>query len=194
MGNYSYFVAALNNAAACAIDWDAMDTSILYKDYHLEDEHKKPAEERAKTLADMGAVWHGSKFIGYLNADYIAALMEFTRHLAPCGAHPRLYFEFEGYDELWVVEFVPGAGIVNIGSRRAWDKQPADYPKHPADKGEKYTDADEEKWAVENETYRKAAFLRLIDADGWSLRRLKHVEMSEAEQIAYLMARIHGRI
>ena len=77
-----------------------MDTSKLYDDYYLEDEHKKSAEKRAKNLYDMAMIWDGTKFIGYFDEDLIRGLIEFNRNLKPYGVNPRLYYEFEGYNQL----------------------------------------------------------------------------------------------
>lgn len=192
MGNYSWLRALRNNPEGCIINWNAMNTSKLYMNYHLMCEHEKPENERAKTLADMAHIWNDTKFVGYFDKDYITALQEFTLHLKPYDCTPRLYYEYEGWEELWYIEFIPGTEIVNYGVCR-FSSFMEDMPKHPEEYMKPYTSEDEEQWCNDRDAFKKALFTRLIDNGKWSSsKRLVCVEMSEADRIMQLYALLHS--
>ena len=109
MGTYSWFVTTRNNAAGCAINWDAMNTNLLFKSYVL-----KRCYKTTTTLQEVAEQFDESKFIGYLTDEFIAALHEFCRNLVPYGCFPRLYYTYEGDEKLRCFEFIPGSGVITI--------------------------------------------------------------------------------
>lgn len=114
MGNYSWLRASRNAPEICRINWSAMDTTKLFKHWILQDCYEAKDEERPSTLADMAKRWDDTKFCGYFTNEYIEALGEFTRCLMPYNSFPRLYYENEGWDELWCLEFHPGTTTILI--------------------------------------------------------------------------------
>lgn len=70
--------------------------------------------QQPKTLEEVAKEFDESKFIGYMTREFIAALKEFNNNLEPYGSYPRLYYTYEGDDQLWCFEFVPGTDIINI--------------------------------------------------------------------------------
>ncbi|NBR61414.1 MAG: hypothetical protein EBT86_07150, partial [Actinobacteria bacterium] len=75
MGNYSYLKKVVNNANGCRINWDKANTEKLFKHWLMEDVYKLK-DKRPETLADMAKKWDDTKFVGYLDNDYIESLME----------------------------------------------------------------------------------------------------------------------
>lgn len=185
MGNYSYLVGLRNNSEDCIIDWDNMNLNNL-KSYYIQNEYTKPVEERAKTLADMAKVLNDTKLCGYLDADYIMTLEEFCKHLIPYNCHPRLYYKFEGWHEIWCFEFIPGTGIVNYG---VYDYgtlfENGNKPKSP----EGIDDESDEYYDV-LDAYELQIQKSVIDMDGWEMKRLQHIKMSDAEAFALLVKRV----
>ena len=55
-----------------------------------------------------------SKLMGYLTDEYIDALSALCRCLVPYGCSPRIYYDYEGADEVWAFEFVPGTELVYL--------------------------------------------------------------------------------
>jgi len=109
MGTYSWFVSTRNNAAGCVINWDAMNTDVLFKSYVLKKCYKKTSN-----LQEVAEKFDESKFIGYMTDEFIAALFEFCSNLVPYDCFPRLYYTYEGDDNLWCLEFVPGTTAITI--------------------------------------------------------------------------------
>jgi hypothetical protein len=191
MGNYSWLVTTRNNAEGCKIDWDSMDTNLLFKDYHLQDEYKKDKNERCKTLAEMAEIWDDTKFCSYFDEPYIMALQEFCRHLKPCGSHPRLYYDYEGFDQLWCLEFVPGTDIINwaVYNFHKEVKDAIPYPKE-LEECEHYTKEIqdiEEEYSEKMEAFRKSVMETLPERDGWKFQRLVHREVSDAEALQHFI-------
>lgn len=89
-----------------------MNTAILFKSYVLKEcfLHK----EKFPTLLDVAKQFDDTKFIGYFNSDLMNALSEFNKHLVPYGSFPRVYYDYEGNDELWCLEFIPGTYVFNL--------------------------------------------------------------------------------
>lgn len=109
MGNYSWLVGTRNSVETCKIDWQAMNTDILFKDPTLKRCYKK-----SETLLDVAKEFDDTKFMGYLDTQCINALVEFNRHLIPYGSFPRIYYDYEGMNQVWALEFVPGQNYVNL--------------------------------------------------------------------------------
>lgn len=135
MGNYSWLRKMINNPDGCRINWEKANTQKLFKKWFMEhcflmDNTQKT--QRPTTLADMAKLWDNTKFIQYFDNNYIESLQEFSRILEPCNAFPRLYYEFEGYDELYCLEFHPGTTNIYISST-CFTKflKEQNIPKHP---------------------------------------------------------------
>lgn len=174
MGNYSFLRAMRNNPKECIIDWDLMKKENLTH-YYFNDLPNNPA--RPKTLEDMAEYWNEKKFVGYLTKEYIESLVEFCKGLVPYGSNPRLFYEYEGMEQIWCVEFIPGTGIVNIGIYDYHHIMTA-LPKHPTFPSELYDEWMSIQKSVEN--YCKKS---CIDMYPWRFEQLKHRELSEDEQI-----------
>ena len=134
MGNYSFLRAVRNNPDKCMIDWDHMQKDEITH-YHLVEYVSSSNEDRPKTLQEMAERWNETKFIGYITPEYVQSLIEFCKGLIPYGCNPRLYYEHEGMEQIWCVEFVPGTGIVNLA---VYDFAPVlaalpTYPKYPSE-------------------------------------------------------------
>jgi hypothetical protein len=112
MGQYSFFLTTRNNAESCLIDWDAMDTSVIFNSRVLEECFLE--KEDYPTLQQVAERFHETKFIGYIGHQMISALLEFNENLVPCGSSPRIYYDYEGADEVWCLEFTPGADFINL--------------------------------------------------------------------------------
>jgi hypothetical protein len=112
MGNYSFFLTTRNNAKDCKINWQQMDTELLFKFYPLKCCYEAPNQH--ETLEDVAKSLDETKFIGYLTDGVLMALKEFSCHLIPYGCFPRLYYRYEGDYKLWCFEFIPGTDIINI--------------------------------------------------------------------------------
>lgn len=134
MGNNSFLRALRNNSNQCIIDWDHMRKDHLLH-HRLQDYHSLPVSERPKTLEDMAHVWNETKFIGYLDENYVHSLKEFCKGLVPYGSNPRLYYEYEGCQQIWCLEFVPGIGIINIACYD-YSSVLASLPRCPEDSSE----------------------------------------------------------
>lgn len=140
MGNYSFLRAVRNNPEKCIIDWEHMQKDGM-KHYHFVD-YLSSNEDRPKTLQDMAERWNESKFFGYMNRELIESLIEFCKGLVPYGCNPRLFYEYEGMDQICCIEFVPGTGIVNIG---VYDFNPIminlpRYPQFPSELSNEWSD------------------------------------------------------
>ena len=111
MGTYSFYRNS-KQASACKINWDAVDTEILFKFRPLERAYKM----RCETLEDVGKEMNESKLFGYLNWELKEAILELNRHLVPQDpSHtPTLYFEWEGGDIAMALEFFTGTELVNV--------------------------------------------------------------------------------
>lgn len=185
-----------NQPDLCEIDWDSMLTSKLYKSWLLEHCHQEGPEKQPRTLEQMANRWHDTKFCGYWDEGYIEALQEFCKHLKPYGSHPRLYYEYEGYDQLWCLEFIPGTGIVNWATYDYHKELKQIAPPYPEEleSYEKYTDAiaelEDEYWGKHREV-REALQEKLPDREGWKFQKLVHKNMSDEEALMHLWRMIH---
>jgi hypothetical protein len=109
MGQYSWLIGTRNSADLCKINWAAMDTEILFKNKVLE-----TCYTNCLTLAEVAKEFDDTKFMGYLDSTCIKALIEFNRHLIPYGSFPRLYYDYEGLNQVWALEFVPGQPYIHL--------------------------------------------------------------------------------
>jgi len=103
MGTYSFYFTSRNNAAGCKINWQAMDTDKIFKFWVL-----KKCYTVVSNLEELAAELDETKLFGYHTEEVMEALAEFTKHLEPYGSFPRLYFEWEGGNNLVCYEFIPG--------------------------------------------------------------------------------------
>lgn len=113
MGTYSFFRNS-KDASTCKIDWDSVETTNLFRSSAL----KRAYEKRCKTLEDVGKELDETKLFGYLNWELIGAIVELNRNLVPEDESdlPTLYFEWEGGDIAYALEFYTGTELVNTMS------------------------------------------------------------------------------
>jgi len=109
MGTYSFYLTTRNNAKDCKIDWNSINTDVLFRFSKL-----KHAYKIANTLQELAEMLHESKLFGYLTEDMKQALLELNYHLVPYGTYPRIYFDYEGSDVIHALEFIPGQNHMNI--------------------------------------------------------------------------------
>jgi len=182
MGNYSYLKMVVNNANGCRINWDKANTAKLFKHWLMEDVYKLK-DERPETLADMAKKWDDTKFVGYLDNDYIESLMEFCRILEPCDTFPRLYYDYEGYDQLWYLEFYPGTEKILYGIFEFTNILKHRIPKHPEEIKSNVTSAEYAEWERIYETARHEVIESVIFMDGWKVNQLKPMMLSSSQMI-----------
>ena len=111
MGTYSFYISS-KNSEDCKIDWDSMNTEVLFKFRPLERCYKK-----CTTLNEVGLEFNQSKLFGYLDSDVIRALYEFNAHLVDKDYDldlqgPTLYFEWEGGNIAYALEFIPNSNTI----------------------------------------------------------------------------------
>jgi len=104
MGTYSFFEYS---AGDCVVDWDAMDTDVLFKFRRFEFIYEK----KLTLLSEVGAALDESKLFGYMDYPFFAAFNEFNRHLVPNGQNPLWIFSYEGDDNSRGLRFYPGDKI-----------------------------------------------------------------------------------
>ena len=112
MGQYSFFLTTRGGAESCAVDWGAIDTSVLFFSLVLKECYED--KENCKTLQHVAERFHETKFIGYIGQPMISALLELNKNLVPFGSSPRIYYDYEGADEVWCLEFTPKADFINL--------------------------------------------------------------------------------
>lgn len=195
MGNYSWLITTRNQPENCEIDWSAMNTNLLYRHWLLEECHKEAEDVRPHTLEQMAKRWHDTKFCGYFDEDYIKSLQEFCLHLKPYGSYPRLYYDYEGFEQLWCLEFIPGTTTVNY-SVYSYRKEMATAPIYPKEleKCEKYTDEImnlEQDYNDSLQEFLDEMQPTLPEKPGWKFQRLVHVPMTDAEALMSIYRMIH---
>ena len=103
MGTYSFYRGSRGNAADYEIDWDSMDTEILFKSSRLECYYKD-----CKNLEEIGEAFNESKLFGYFDYDLSMAIHELNACLVPkelTEQKPVLYFEWEGGNIAYGLQF-----------------------------------------------------------------------------------------
>lgn len=103
MGTYSFYIGSRGNAADYEIDWESMDTDILFKFRPLERSYKK-----CKNLEEVGKGFNESKLFGYFDYDLIGAIYELNAFLLPLelsDERPVLYYEWEGANIAYGLQF-----------------------------------------------------------------------------------------
>lgn len=105
MGTYSWYITSRNNAGSCEIFWGSNIFShhVLQKAYGT-----------LKTLEEVGNAFNECKLFGYLTTELIQDLRYLSFCLVPNGCFPRLYYSWEGNDDAFCIEFVPGSYNVKI--------------------------------------------------------------------------------
>jgi hypothetical protein len=114
MGTYSFYISS-RNTQGVTIDWDSMNTEILFESRVL-----KSCYKECKTLDEVGMEFNESKLFGYLDSDLVAALYEFNGHLIysddshadPELQGPTLYYEWEGGNIAYALEFNPKSNVI----------------------------------------------------------------------------------
>lgn len=103
MGTYSFYIGSRGSAADYEIDWESMDTDILFKSSVLERCYKK-----SKNLEEVGKEFNETKLFGYLDYDLIGAIYELNAYLLPLELteqRPVLYYEWEGGNIAYGLQF-----------------------------------------------------------------------------------------
>lgn len=103
MGTYSFYIGSRGSAADYEIDWESIDTDILFKSSVLERCYKN-----SKNLEEVGKEFNESKLFGYLNYDLIGAIYELNAFLLPLELteeRPVLYYEWEGGNIAYGLQF-----------------------------------------------------------------------------------------
>ena len=104
MGTYSFYLTSRNNAAGCKINWQTMNTDKLFKFWPL-----KKSYNVVSNLEELAEELNEIKLFGYHTEDLMEALNELAKGLEPYESFPRLYFEWEGGNNLVCYEFIPGS-------------------------------------------------------------------------------------
>jgi len=103
MGTYSFYIGSRGSAEDYEIDWESMDTNILFKSRVLERCYKK-----SKNLEEVGKEFNESKLFGYFDYDMAMAIYEFNAFLLPLELtddRPVLYYEWEGGNIAYGLQF-----------------------------------------------------------------------------------------
>lgn len=213
MGNFSWLAATRNNATGTRIRWELADPALLRGNNTLYDcwEHRDAPDGRwtnhnydrterrlPRTLAELAEELNDTKLCGYLNAAMIAAFNELSRILEPNGCFPRIYYEYEGWDEVWFLEFHPGESRINLGTLCIYEQKRAAYPPSPEDDPTRdfdtnpITTAEWDAWDAAHTAARRALMDRVPELPGWLVDPLHHVPMTDADALRALLARIHS--
>lgn len=182
MGNYSHLYATRNGASTCRIHWDRCQLKSWLSLFPLSINPPPP-----QTLEELGRRLDDHKVIGYLDEGYISDLRELSLHGLVCeGEHcfPRLYFDHEGDDDLYYLEFHPGTDVVIL----AWyPNRHEGFPTYPEDTT---------KESLYEQQYQEA-MKRLHDesldnAMGWRTQQLKQEDVDAPGSAVDLMCLIQG--
>ena len=187
MGNYSYLLYMLN-AKNAIIDKDTLmkkinaDNSEDYI-YTWSDDFKN-----VKTIEDLANYKHDQKFIGYITPETINTLCKislytkYNEQQEDKTQHPRIYFEYEGWDEIYFIEFHLGTEKVLCGSH-AFDFNQEYYDKL-------YNNTDGENWEAVNKIKNEYMLNLIFDKfTKWNIRKLdyNHKITKEQEQLSLIM-------
>lgn len=153
MGNVSYFRYANGSAETTIIHWADVPTKTKH---YLEDSYLPLRDDEAKTdsfpstIAKLGKCFHERKFISYLTEEPLQMLLDITYHGCRkdddnTKSNPRLYYEFEGFNQINSIEFYPGTRECVLGETRFKYRQPSDIEWDDHDAYEKYYEAKQEK-------------------------------------------------
>jgi len=110
MGQYSWLIGTRNAAESCKINWAAMNKDVISKSRALLECY----EDSMPTLMEVAKRLDDTKLMGYLGSDLVNALVEFNKHLVPYGSFPRIYYDYEGMNQVWALEFIPGESYVHL--------------------------------------------------------------------------------
>lgn len=110
MGTYSFYLTTRNNASGCKIDWESINKELIARCSVLE----RCYDDKVNSLQEVAERFIEYKLFGYLDYELKSALVEFCSHLIPFGSHPKIYFDYEGADWVYCLEFIPGTFTINI--------------------------------------------------------------------------------
>jgi len=119
MGTYSWYFTTRNDAEGCKIDWLSMDTTILFKSNIF----KHCYEMKPENIEQFAEMISERKLIGYFTEELKGAFLEFNRHLVPYGSFPRIYYTYEGSDNLYSFEFIPGTYNLILGMHESTEDE-----------------------------------------------------------------------
>lgn len=165
MGNSSWFIHACNGADVCMIDWDNIDQNMLLPCYRLYVVYKS---SEVKSLEDIGNLLDGSYLYGHLDTAMINSFKHVCEHLLPCRSFPRLYFEYEGWDLAFYLEFYPGTKRIVLGTHDFTKLRDKLYPNY----SENFTEEEETKYEEMCENARKELYNLVPIQQHWLTREL----------------------
>ena len=118
MGNVSYLRYVNSSANVVAINWDNVPakTKTYLEDSKTDESHPLPT-----TVADLAKCFHDTKFIGYLTEEPLQMLLDISYHgcvKSISKYRPRIYYEYEGFNQINFVEFHPGSRECVLGETR----------------------------------------------------------------------------
>ena len=158
MGNYSYFIKSNDAAKQLKIRWDKVpEETVSYFEsdysfgYDWETSSNVPVPA---TLHEVAEKIHDKKFWGYLESSTLKAISELSKHgfdeVSMKEERPRFYMEYEGFDEINVLELIPGSDKFYRGHIRF------DLPYEEDESwDEETTNKMYEKWTADREVYMK---------------------------------------
>lgn len=124
MGNYSYLIYTLN-CKNTIIDIKKVLDFISNKDNYQHDDWDYASidendikEFKIVSLEDYAKSKHDRKFIQYLTPNSIKTLQiisKYTTSTNEIDKNPKIFYEYEGWDELYYIEFVLGTEKIYLG-------------------------------------------------------------------------------
>ena len=156
MPNRSHFYGANKGAHRCLLVWDdSIDGDDLPFSFN--------ADDGTMIVADLGHRFHDWKLIGNMDT-FGSGLKRLSLHMKGFEEYgnPRLYFTYDGDDDLHYIEFTPGTDVVMLGRYKVKFE---DFDKQKDDGSFDY-DATKK---AEKEIYRKA----FQSDDGWMVEQLE---------------------
>ena len=111
MGTYTFYLKTKNNAEEFLIDWNSMNTDIIFKFWPL-----KRCYKNKFTLQEVAEEFNESKLFGYFTYDLKSALYEFNLNIIPNinNKNPISYYSWEGDNSAYALEFFPGTEKIHI--------------------------------------------------------------------------------
>lgn len=184
MGNYSYLFATGNGAKRCKIVWSKCKPLKQWILKELQEKNKN------MTLARFAKKLHDTKFISYLDNEYITDLIEINKHLELKDKKeyytPRLYFDYEGWNDLYYIEFHPGTEKIFQGVYHYFEEE---LPKFPNDA----TEEDEELYEQQRKIVIDKIHQRAMsDNNGWKVIQLTLNNEEENGSVLSLMCMLQG--
>lgn len=150
MGNFSYLIDFINCEGA-TIDWAKVVSETAGEaNYHMNSDHQDERYPLLDTYEKLARALSNTKLYGYFSPEKNNILQTISKYssLPPSGAHPIMFFEYEGFDEIAWIEFLPGESNVLYKTHKfQWSSdgmlfhlnnntlpdEPWDYPENVCD-------------------------------------------------------------